>query len=72
MEERLGELRHLLTTVFLSAFATFLVQPVITDVTVAAVCSDPNDSCSFAVYLTGVQQVVTTSTYVMYRHLLTQ
>uniref|UniRef100_A0A1J3D763 Tetracycline resistance protein, class A n=1 Tax=Noccaea caerulescens TaxID=107243 RepID=A0A1J3D763_NOCCA len=57
MEERLGGLRHLLTTVFLSAFATFLVKPVITDVTVAAVCSDPNEACSFAVYLTGVQQV---------------
>ncbi|CAA7021973.1 unnamed protein product [Microthlaspi erraticum] len=58
MEKRLGGLRHMLTTVFLSAFASFLVTPVITDVTVAAVCSDPNDSCSFAVYLTGVQQVV--------------
>ncbi|CAE5985536.1 unnamed protein product [Arabidopsis arenosa] len=28
-----------------------------TDVTVAAVCSGINDSCSLAVYLTGVQQV---------------
>ncbi|CAH2051513.1 unnamed protein product [Thlaspi arvense] len=57
MEERLGGMRHMLTTVFLSAFAGFLVTPVMTDVTVAAVCSDLNDTCSFAVYLTGVQQV---------------
>ncbi|XP_010467435.1 PREDICTED: uncharacterized protein LOC104747494 [Camelina sativa] len=58
MEEyRLGELRHILTTVFLSGFADFLLRPVITDVTVAAVCAGQKDSCSLAVYLTGVQQV---------------
>ncbi|CAH8373167.1 unnamed protein product [Eruca vesicaria subsp. sativa] len=39
MEERLGGLGHMLTTVFLSSFAGFLVRPVMTDVTVAAVCS---------------------------------
>ncbi|KFK40086.1 hypothetical protein AALP_AA3G328800 [Arabis alpina] len=57
MEEMLGGLRHLLTMVFLSDFAGALVMPVMTDVTVAAMCSDLNDSCSFAVYLTGIQQV---------------
>ncbi|ANM61275.1 Major facilitator superfamily protein [Arabidopsis thaliana] len=58
MEEyRLGELRHLLTTVFLSGFSEFLVKPVMTDVTVAAVCSGLNETCSLAVYLTGVEQV---------------
>ncbi|ESQ50819.1 hypothetical protein EUTSA_v10022689mg [Eutrema salsugineum] len=57
MEERLGGLRHMLTTVFLSGFAAFLVRPVMTDVTVNAVCSGLNDSCSLAVYLTGLQQV---------------
>ncbi|CAN6863745.1 unnamed protein product [Brassica oleracea] len=57
MEERLGGLAHMLTTVFLSSFAGFLVRPVMTDVTVAAVCSGLNDSCSLAVYLTGVHQV---------------
>ncbi|XP_010467432.1 PREDICTED: uncharacterized protein LOC104747493 isoform X1 [Camelina sativa] len=56
-EYRLGELRHMLMTVFLSGFAGYLVRPVMTDVTVAAVCSGINDSCSLAVYLTGVQQV---------------
>ena len=65
MEEyRLGELRHLLTTVFLSGFSEFLVKPVMTDVTVAAVCSGLNETCSLAVYLTGVEQVVSTSTYI--------
>ncbi|KAJ0265355.1 hypothetical protein HA466_0016560 [Hirschfeldia incana] len=60
MEERpgLGGLGHMLTTVFLSSFAGFLVKPVITDVTVAAVCSGVDDSCSLAVYLTGLHQVV--------------
>ncbi|KAH0892182.1 hypothetical protein HID58_054611 [Brassica napus] len=57
MEEMLGGLRNILTTVFLSAFAGYLVSPVMTDVTVSAVCSDLNDSCSLAVYLTGLQQV---------------
>ncbi|CAH8262672.1 unnamed protein product [Arabidopsis lyrata] len=58
MEEfRVGELRHILMTVFLSGFAEYLLRPVMTDVTVAAVCSGLNDSCSLAVYLTGVQQV---------------
>ncbi|EOA30555.1 hypothetical protein CARUB_v10013679mg [Capsella rubella] len=58
MENGIGGLRHMLTTVFLSGFAGFMVVPVITDVTVAAVCSGPDDSCSLAVYLTGFQQVV--------------
>jgi hypothetical protein len=64
---RLGELRHLLVTVFLSGLAEYLIRPVMTDVTVAAVCSGLDDSCSLAVYLTGVQQVVTISTYI-YTH----
>ncbi|KFK22292.1 hypothetical protein AALP_AAs57232U000100 [Arabis alpina] len=58
MEDGLGGLKHMLTTVFLSGFAGFMVIPVMTDVTVAAVCSGPEDSCSLAVYLTGFQQVV--------------
>ncbi|CAF1706417.1 unnamed protein product, partial [Brassica napus] len=44
MREMLGGLRNILTTVFLSAFAGYLVSPVMTDVTVSAVCSDLNDS----------------------------
>ncbi|KAG7636415.1 Major facilitator superfamily [Arabidopsis thaliana x Arabidopsis arenosa] len=57
MEDGIGGLRHMLATVFLSAFAGFMVVPVITDVTVAALCSGSDDSCSLAVYLTGFQQV---------------
>ncbi|XP_019096954.1 PREDICTED: uncharacterized protein LOC104768128 [Camelina sativa] len=57
MENEIGGLRHMLMTVFLTSFAEFMVIPVITDVTVAAVCSGPGDSCSLAVYLTGFQQV---------------
>ncbi|VVA99341.1 unnamed protein product [Arabis nemorensis] len=57
MEEIFGGLIHLMMMVFLSDFAGLLVKPVMTDVTVAAVCSDLNDSCSLAVYLTGLQQV---------------
>ncbi|CAA7021974.1 unnamed protein product [Microthlaspi erraticum] len=57
MEDGFGGLRHMLTIVFLSGLAGFMVAPVITDVTVAAVCSRPDDSCSLAVYLTGFQQV---------------
>jgi hypothetical protein len=51
----------------LSGLAEYLIRPVMTDVTVAAVCSGLDDSCSLAVYLTGVQQVVTISTYI-YTH----
>ncbi|CAH8391278.1 unnamed protein product [Eruca vesicaria subsp. sativa] len=57
MEDGFVGLRHMLTIVFLSGFAGFMEAPVITDVTVAAVCSRPDDSCSLAVYLTGFQQV---------------
>ncbi|XP_018485913.1 uncharacterized protein LOC108856576 isoform X2 [Raphanus sativus] len=57
MEDGFVGLRHMLTIVFLSGFAGFMEAPVITDVTVSAVCSRPDDSCSLAVYLTGFQQV---------------
>ncbi|KAG2323219.1 hypothetical protein Bca52824_016432 [Brassica carinata] len=57
MEDGFVGMRHMLTIVFLSGFAGFMEGPVITDVTVAAVCSSPDDSCSLAVYLTGFQQV---------------
>ncbi|KAF8105270.1 hypothetical protein N665_0160s0006 [Sinapis alba] len=57
MEDGFVGMRHMLTIVFLSGFAGFMEGPVIIDVTVAAVCSSPDDSCSLAVYLTGFQQV---------------
>uniref|UniRef100_M4CCT1 Uncharacterized protein n=2 Tax=Brassica TaxID=3705 RepID=M4CCT1_BRACM len=58
MEDGFVGMRHMLTIVFLSGFAGFMEGPVITDVTVAAVCSSPDDACSLAVYLTGFQQVI--------------
>ncbi|KAL0758888.1 hypothetical protein Bca101_075038 [Brassica carinata] len=57
MDDGFVGMRHMLTIVFLSGFAGFMEGPVITDVTVAAVCSSPDDACSLAVYLTGFQQV---------------
>ncbi|KAL0702606.1 hypothetical protein Bca4012_058728 [Brassica carinata] len=65
MEDGFVGMRHMLTIVFLSGFAGFMEGPVITDVTVAAVCSSPDDSCSLAVYLTGFQQVVLNSEFLV-------
>lgn len=56
MEEVAG-LGHLLVFAFLFCFATFMVAPVMTDVTMAALCPG-RDECSLAIYLTGLQQVV--------------
>ncbi|OEL23329.1 hypothetical protein BAE44_0015651 [Dichanthelium oligosanthes] len=56
--EELAELGHLLVFAFLFCFSTFMVGPVITDVTMGALCPG-RDECSLAIYLTGVQQAVT-------------
>ncbi|KAJ9546050.1 hypothetical protein OSB04_025757 [Centaurea solstitialis] len=60
MEEKTTSwgLNHLFLTVFLFNFANFMVVPAITDVSMAAICPG-EDECSFAIYLTGVQQAVT-------------
>ncbi|RHN71181.1 hypothetical protein MtrunA17_Chr3g0143451 [Medicago truncatula] len=50
-------LSHLFMTVFLHNLSTFMVQPAITDVTMAALCPG-QDECSIAIYLTGFQQAV--------------
>ncbi|KVI07297.1 Major facilitator superfamily [Cynara cardunculus var. scolymus] len=50
-------LNHLFLTVFLFNFANFMVVPAITDVSMAAICPG-EDECSFAIYLTGVQQAI--------------
>lgn len=54
---KLTRLSHLFVTVFLSGFATFMVAPSITDVTMAALCPG-KDECSLAIYLTGFQQAI--------------
>ncbi|PNT41861.1 hypothetical protein POPTR_004G178600v4 [Populus trichocarpa] len=55
--EKLTELSHLLVTVFLSSFASLMVIPAITDVTMVAVCPG-KDECSLAIYLSGFQQAI--------------
>lgn len=50
-------LSHLFMTVFLHNLSTFMVQPAITDVTMAALCPG-QDECSIAIYLTGFQQAM--------------
>ncbi|KAI3757237.1 hypothetical protein L6452_04771 [Arctium lappa] len=50
-------LNHLFLTVFLFNFANFMVVPAMTDVSMAAICPG-EDECSFAIYLTGVQQAI--------------
>ncbi|PWZ55827.1 hypothetical protein Zm00014a_021843 [Zea mays] len=55
--EELAALGHLLLFAFLFWFSTFMVAPVMTDVTMAALCPG-RDECSLAIYLTGLQQAV--------------
>ncbi|KAF6135655.1 hypothetical protein GIB67_028226 [Kingdonia uniflora] len=54
----LAGLKHLFVTVFLYNFATFMVIPAITDVTMGALCPG-EDKCSLAIYLSGFQQAIT-------------
>ncbi|XP_056844545.1 uncharacterized protein LOC108805791 isoform X3 [Raphanus sativus] len=51
-------LRHLFMTIFLHGFSVFIVVPVITDVSMAALCPG-KDECSLAIYLSGFQQAIT-------------
>lgn len=53
-----AELGHLLVFAFLFCVGAFMAAPVITDVTMAALCPG-QDQCSLAIYLTGLQQAVT-------------
>ncbi|XAR64226.1 hypothetical protein NMG60_11024487 [Bertholletia excelsa] len=53
----LSGVSHLFMTFFLYNFSTFMVIPVITDVTMSALCPG-EDECSLAVYLTGFQQAI--------------
>ncbi|KAG8497807.1 hypothetical protein CXB51_007371 [Gossypium anomalum] len=57
MEKKVKALSHLYVTVFLSGFASFIVVPAITDVTMFALCPG-TDECSLAIYLSGFQQAV--------------
>ncbi|KAK5831612.1 hypothetical protein PVK06_015410 [Gossypium arboreum] len=54
---KLSGLRHLFMTLFLHNFASFMVIPAITDVTMAALCPG-RDECSLAIYVSGFQQAI--------------
>lgn len=58
MKETAADLGHLLVFAFLFCVGAFMVAPVITDVTMAALCPG-QDQCSLAIYLTGLQQAIT-------------
>ncbi|XP_022769259.1 uncharacterized protein LOC111312852 isoform X1 [Durio zibethinus] len=55
--EKLSGLSHLFMTIFLHNFATFMVIPAITDVTMAALCPG-RDECSLAIYISGFQLAI--------------
>ncbi|KAE8652027.1 hippocampus abundant transcript 1 protein isoform X2 [Cucumis sativus] len=55
--EEIWKLSHLLVTLFLYTFATMMIVPAITDVTMSALCPG-QDECSLAIYLTGFQHAV--------------
>ncbi|KAK4437599.1 Hippocampus abundant transcript 1 protein [Sesamum alatum] len=55
--ENWKNLMHLFVTVFLSYFASLVVNPTIADVTMEAVCPG-KDECSLAIYLAGFQQAI--------------
>lgn len=66
MEEGIGGLRHLYMTVFLSGFASLMVIPAITDITMLALCPG-QDECSLAIYLSGFQQAVCFFSPILFR-----
>ncbi|EOA13380.1 hypothetical protein CARUB_v10026419mg [Capsella rubella] len=51
-------LAHLFVTIFLYCFSAFIVTPVMTDVSMAALCPG-KDECSLVIYLSGLQQIIT-------------
>ncbi|XP_062081542.1 uncharacterized protein LOC133787613 [Humulus lupulus] len=54
---KVRDLGHLYVTIFLYFFGNMAMIPVITDVTMSALCPG-QDECSFAIYLTGIQQAI--------------
>ncbi|XP_042065504.1 uncharacterized protein LOC121809018 [Salvia splendens] len=55
--ENWKNLMHVFVTIFLSNFASLLVNPTIADVTMEAVCPG-KDECSLSIYLSGFQQAI--------------
>ncbi|KAK1394847.1 hippocampus abundant transcript-like protein 1 [Heracleum sosnowskyi] len=56
-DDKLGRVRHLFVTVFLSNLGIIIVTPAMTDITMSALCPD-QDQCSLAIYLSGFQQAI--------------
>ncbi|XVF45585.1 hypothetical protein PTKIN_Ptkin02bG0217900 [Pterospermum kingtungense] len=57
MEKKLTALSHIFVTAFMSGFASFIVVPATTDVTMFALCPG-TDQCSLAIYVSGIQQAI--------------
>ncbi|KAJ7957922.1 Hippocampus abundant transcript-like protein 1 [Quillaja saponaria] len=57
MDYKWSGLHHLFMTMFLHSFATYMVIPAITDITMSALCPG-RDECSLAIYLTGFQEAI--------------
>ncbi|XP_057769196.1 uncharacterized protein LOC130989253 isoform X1 [Salvia miltiorrhiza] len=55
--ENWKNLMHVFVTIFLSNFASLIVNPTIADVTMEAVCPG-KDECSLSIYLSGFQQAI--------------
>jgi hypothetical protein len=60
----LAGLGHLFVVTFLFHFASFMVIPAVTDVTMEAVCPG-RDECSVAIYLSGFQNAVSIRRHVL-------
>ncbi|PON45047.1 Tetracycline resistance protein/multidrug resistance protein [Parasponia andersonii] len=56
-KKKLTALSHLFVTIFIYFFGNMTVLPSITDITMSALCPG-QDQCSFAIYLTGIQQAM--------------
>uniref|UniRef100_A0A803NJD7 Major facilitator superfamily (MFS) profile domain-containing protein n=1 Tax=Cannabis sativa TaxID=3483 RepID=A0A803NJD7_CANSA len=56
-KKKIRDLGHLYVTIFLYFFANMAMFTSITDVTMSAVCPG-QDECSFAIYLTAIQQAM--------------
>lgn len=63
--EGLAGLSHLFVTIFLTGLGGIIAIPSITDVTMAALCPG-QDQCSLAIYLSGIQQAVSTLSLYLY------
>lgn len=62
----LAVLGHLFVAAFMFHFASYMVIPAITDVTMDAVCPG-RDECSVAIYLSGFQSAVSIARFGLFK-----